>query len=170
MTIALASLLWLGAPAPVAPSALSASARGSGAQGASDQARRFDRLGHKMICKCGCNQILLACNHVGCPLSSRMRAELETALTRGDSDDLVLQAFVQQYGPAVLAAPTASGFNRVAWIMPFAVLLAGFAAAVTVARHWRRRLRQAPSLDSVTGSPPAGLESFRRRARRETEL
>ncbi|MGH9668572.1 MAG: hypothetical protein ACRD3A_00475, partial [Terriglobales bacterium] len=27
---------------------------------------RFDKLGHKMICACGCRQILLECNHVGC--------------------------------------------------------------------------------------------------------
>ena len=51
------------------------------------------------MCACGCRQILLECNHVGCSYSDRMRDELSTALTRGDSDDLVLQAFVQKYGP-----------------------------------------------------------------------
>ena len=82
---------------------------------------RFDKLGHKMMCACGCRQILLECNHVGCSYSDRMRDELQTALTRGDSDDLVLQAFVQKYGPTVLAAPPATGFNLVAWVMPFEI-------------------------------------------------
>ena len=50
---------------------------------------------------------------------------LVAALDRGDNDDLVLQGFVQQYGATVIAAPTTTGFNRVAWIMPFAVFLAG---------------------------------------------
>src|SRR3954470_2603819 len=80
---------------------------------------RFNDLGHKLMCKCGCNQILLECNHVGCSYSTQMRDELTAALTRGgggqgsstpDSDELVLQSFVQKYGATVLAAPTTSGF------------------------------------------------------------
>ena len=35
-----------------------------------------------------------------------------------------MQAFVQKYGNTVLSAPTGTGFNRVAWIMPFAVFAA----------------------------------------------
>lgn len=131
--------------------------------GAGDDAR-FDRLGHKMICACGCRQILLECNHVGCQYSDRMRGELSTWLARGDSDDLVLQAFMQKYGQTVLAAPTTSGFNRVAWITPFAVFLAGIALAVFVVLGWRS-LPQAAAAGS-TGVQP--LESYRQQARKET--
>src|SRR5690348_15412381 len=70
---------------------------------------RFSQLGHRLMCKCGCNQILLECNHVGCSYSTKMRDELSAALQRGDSDDLVLQRFVQEYGSTVLAAPTTTG-------------------------------------------------------------
>src|SRR5579885_2344624 len=87
--------------------------------GAGDDAARIDRLGHQMMCVCGCNQILLECNHVGCSYSSRMREELTAAVTRGDSDNNVLQGFIQTYGTTVLAVPTNSGFNRIAWIMPY---------------------------------------------------
>src|SRR5208282_2966360 len=73
--------------------------------GAGDPATRFKDLGHQLMCICGCNQILLECNHVGCPDSDGMRNELTAALGRGDSDSLVEQAFVQKYGPTVLAAP-----------------------------------------------------------------
>src|SRR5256885_12013198 len=79
---------------------------------------RFNSLGHRMMCSCGCGQILLECNHVGCPRSDGMSNELAAGLQRGDSDDLVLQAFVQKYGATILAAPTTTGFNRVAWVMP----------------------------------------------------
>src|SRR5438128_378383 len=86
-----------------------------GVMGTSDDAR-FNSVGHKLVCVCGfCNQILLECNHVGCTYSDRMRNELAAALSRGDSDDLAMQAFVQKYGAIVLAAPTATGFNRLAW-------------------------------------------------------
>src|SRR5947208_11266213 len=100
--------------------------------GAGDESARFNELGHRLMCVCGCRQILLECNHVGCQYSDRMRGELITWLARGDSDDLVLQAFMQKYGQTVLAAPTTSGFNRVAWITPFAVFLAGIALVVFV--------------------------------------
>ena len=88
-----------------------------------DTDARFNKLGHQMMCMCGCNQILLECNHVGCTYSDRMRNELTAGLERGDSDSLVLQSFVQKYGNTVLAAPTSSGFNVVAWITPFAIFI-----------------------------------------------
>src|SRR5262249_39959730 len=73
---------------------------------------RFNNLGHQMICMCGCNQILLECNHVGCTYSDRMRNQLMAGLTRGDSDTQVQQWFVQEYGLTVLAAPVNRGFGR----------------------------------------------------------
>src|SRR5579884_1681000 len=90
--------------------------------GAGDPASRFSDIGHQLMCICGCHQILLECNHVGCPDSDGMRNELMAAVTRGDSDSLIQQAFVQKYGPTVLAAPTTTGFNRTAWIVPFVAL------------------------------------------------
>src|SRR5205085_5391598 len=91
--------------------------------GANGDHARFNDLGHRMMCVCGCNQILLECNHVGCAYSDRMRAELIAAVDRGDNDDLTLQGFVQKYGTTVMAAPTKAGFNRVAWIMPYLILV-----------------------------------------------
>ncbi len=134
--------------------------------GASD---RFSDLGHKLMCKCGCNQVLLECNHVGCTYSDRMREELTAALQRGDSDDLVLQAFVQKYGATVLAAPTTTGFNRVAWIMPFAALGAGIFAVVYVVRVWKSR-QPAPATSAASDAAAPELDDYRRRAREETEL
>ena len=77
-----------------------------------------------------------------------MRNELIASLDRGDNDDLILQGFVQNYGPTVIAAPTASGFNYVAWVMPFR----GAGAGDGICRAWwcapgrtsrRRRWRMA---------------------------
>src|SRR3974390_1077953 len=105
--------------------------------GASDPSTRFNELGHQLMCICSCAQILLECNHVGCPDSDMMRNELMAAVNRGDSDSLVQQAFVQKYGPTVLAAPTTTGFDRTAWIMPFVALLAGCAGLVYLVRSWK---------------------------------
>lgn len=135
-----------------------------------DQDARFQTLGLKIKCICGgCNQALVACNHVGCSYSDRMRAELASAVDRGDSDDLTLQAFVQEYGPTVLIAPTATGFNRVAWIMPYLALMLGITTVVLIVRTWRMR----PPVLSAAGTTPVsgpGLEPFREQARRDTEV
>ena len=133
-----------------------------------DNDARFTKLGHQLMCMCGCNQILLECNHVGCTYSERMRNELTAGLERGDSDSLVLQAFVQKYGNTVLAAPTASGFNVVAWITPFLVFALATAMAVWLVRTWRARPVAQPVARPNLGS--AELDAMRKRAREETEF
>ena len=137
--------------------------------GAGDPATRFTEIGHQMMCICGCNQILLECNHVGCPASDGMRNELMASLTRGDSDSLVEQGFVQKYGPTVLAAPTTRGFDRAAYIMPLAALIFGFGLIVLVIRAWKNR--PAPAIaDGLRPVRGAELEQFREQAGKETDL
>ncbi len=129
---------------------------------------RFNDLGHKLMCRCGCNQVLLECNHVGCTYSDGMRNELMASLQRGDSDDLVLQAFVQKYGPTVLAAPTSTGFNRVAWIMPFVALTGGLLLVVVIVSAWNKRRAVVPA--DATTVDARELDEMRRRVHEETQL
>jgi len=137
--------------------------------GAGDEPARVNDLGHRMMCACGCNQILLECNHVGCSYSDRMRAELIAAVDRGDNDDLTLQSFVQKYGPTVLAAPTKTGFNRVAWITPYAALVLGIMLCSFLVRAWRSRPLLLPA-DAPAPVHGAELERFREQARKDTDL
>jgi len=137
--------------------------------GVGDEDARFNQLGHHLMCVCGCSQILLECNHVGCMLSDRMRGELMDALNRGDNDDLALQSFIQKYGTTVVAAPSTSGFGRVAWIMPFVALFAGLASVVLIVRAWKNR--PAPALaDGIQPLHGAELERYRDQADKETDL
>jgi len=132
---------------------------------AADTSKRFDKLGHQIMCSCGCNELLLECNHVGCPNSDGMRQELMAGVTRGDSDKTIFAAFVEKYGPTSLAAPPAEGFNIVGWVMPFAVLILGIGGTALLIRKWRLR--------SVPMPPASGVAHFtdiRDRIRRETEL
>jgi cytochrome c-type biogenesis protein CcmH len=137
--------------------------------GAGDETARFSDLGHHLMCVCGCSQILLECNHVGCQYSDRMRNELMAAVDRGDSDDLTMQAMVQKYGTTVIAAPTAAGFDRVAWIMPYVALVFGLGLVIVIVRAWRSRpLLAHPG--AVPAVPADQLDRFRAQARKETEL
>jgi len=137
--------------------------------GAGDPATRFSEIGHQMMCVCGCNQILLECNHVGCLSSDGMRNELMASLTRGDSDSLVEQGFVQKYGPTVLAAPTTTGFDRAAYIIPCAALIVGSVLILLLIRAWKNRPVPAiaEGLRPIRG---AMLEQFRDQARKETDI
>ena len=137
--------------------------------GAGDDTGRFNALGHRMMCTCGCGQVLLECNHVGCQSSDKMRNELQAALERGDNDDLILQGFVQNYGPTVIAAPTSTGFNRVAWIMPFLALALGMTFVVVVVRTWKNKPEPALA-DGITIPKGGELDDLRAQARRDTEL
>jgi cytochrome c-type biogenesis protein CcmH len=133
-----------------------------------DSDARFNSLGHQLMCACGCNQVLLECNHVGCTYSDRMRNELTAGIERGDNDSLVLQSFVQKYGNTVLAAPTTTGFNRIAWIMPFAVFALAIVSTVWLVRLWRARAVAQPVARPKLNAEQ--LDELRKKARQDTEF
>ena len=109
---------------------------------------RAKALGSKMMCICGCQQVLTECNHINCPSSVPMRKEVDDKLAAGMTDDQLLKSFVEKYGTVVLAAPAFSGlFNTTAWLTPFAVLVVGLAGLV----FYLRRVKTTDSSDA----PPA---------------
>jgi cytochrome c-type biogenesis protein CcmH/NrfF len=147
------SLVWMVAALVMA---LTVSAR-------AQEKARARTIGQKLMCVCGCNQILTACNHIGCTISHDMLKELDARVARGDSDDLILQSFVQEYGPNVLAEPPAKGFNWIAWITPVLVPLVALFLVSEVVRRWRRR----PAASPGPGVSPELLARAQREAREE---
>ena len=140
--------------------------------GANDSSSRFNRIGHKMICVCSCGQVLLECNHVGCPDSARMIGELGAQVQGGGSDGSILSWFSAKYGAMVLAAPMRGGFDNVAWITPFAVFLLATVGTAVLVTVWKRRTDRL-MLATSPGVPTrvAGRsKEIRERIRRETEL
>jgi cytochrome c-type biogenesis protein CcmH len=138
-----------------------------GMLGAGDATSRFNKIGHEMMCACSCGQILLECNHVGCPDSDRMLGELRQQIAEGGTDVAIENWFVSKYGAVILAAPIRGGFDRVAWIAPIAVFLVAIIATVMLVRVWRRRAITA----SMAGGGAAVIQDpeLRERIRRETE-
>jgi cytochrome c-type biogenesis protein CcmH/NrfF len=136
--------------------------------GADSPDTRISTIGHQMMCMCGCGQVLSECNHVGCTYSTRQLAEVREMVLRGDSDKAIKSSMVEKYGTTVLAAPTTSGFNIVAWITPFVIFVVALGAVVYVVRTWKKRNPPPPP------GPPTGgaesLDSYRELARKETEL
>ncbi len=136
--------------------------------GAVDSESRFGRLGHEMVCVCSCGQILLECNHVGCPDSDRMIGELRQQVSSGGGDTAILNWFSAKYGPTVLAAPIRGGFDNAAWITPMVVFLLATVGTGVLITMWKKRTTSR----AVAGFPagmPADNDSLRERIRRETE-
>lgn len=133
------------------------------AMGASDPAARFQNIGNKLMCTCGCGQVMLQCNHIACPALGRQSEELSADIAKGMSNNAIFIAFQNEYGPTVLAAPMLTKFNMIAWIMPPLVLALGILGIFILVRRWRRRMKP---------SPEAGPEfaALREKIRKETEL
>jgi len=133
--------------------------------GTADTQSRFNDLGHKLMCMCGCNQILLECDHIGCPDEGREEAELRAAVAQGNSTNAIMVAFQSEYGPTVLAAPWLTRFNVVAWVVPPALLLLGLFGTSVLVRKWRLRTATMPEVPDDPAS-----RDLRDRIRRETEI
>ena len=132
----------------------------------------FERIGHELMCTCGCGQILLECNHVGCVDSARMIGELRAQLATGANETAILNWFSAKYGPTVLASPIRGGFDNAAWIVPIAVFLLATAGTFVVVWLWKRRaLALAGPVPDVPQPGPSSPQdaALRERIRRETE-
>lgn len=120
--------------------------------GAQQLGRRARRIGEQLICPCGCTQGAIVCNHVGCPIVTQLRAEIVQRAASTDSDALVLQSFVQEYGTQVLANPTKTGFNLLAWIMPWVALGLGIVLVLWFVQRWRRPAPEAGAAGTESGA------------------
>jgi cytochrome c-type biogenesis protein CcmH/NrfF len=131
--------------------------------GATDAGSRFNDLNHKLMCTCGCAEILGECNHVGCPNSTEELDLLRSGVSANSSDQQIYDSFVAKYGATVLAAPPASGFNLVAWIAPFAVFAAALLGTILLVRHW-----SAGRIEAAVDNADPEMNALRDRIRRET--
>jgi hypothetical protein len=139
--------------------------------GASSPASRISDLDHRLMCQCGCAQLLGECDHVGCPDRDKELTDLSADISSGMSDQEIFAAFTAKYGAVVLAAPTTHGFDLVAWIAPFAVFGAALLGTILLVRRWSGvsigRVQTAASGADLAALDPAERER-RERIRRET--
>lgn len=71
-----------------------------------------------------------------------MRDLIETKLAAGESEDQIIQYFVERYGEQVLGFPPPKGFNLLAWLLPLGVLVGASVWAAYALRDWTRRRGQ----------------------------
>jgi cytochrome c-type biogenesis protein CcmF len=105
-----------------------------------------------IVCMCGtCGR-----KRVGectCGKAAEMRAEVATLVAAGRDREGIIQHFVTKYGSQeVLAAPINRGFNRLAWLLPYAGGLVGIGFVAGMAVRWTRRRG---THDAATAAPRA---------------
>src|SRR5260370_41167276 len=71
-------------------------------QVSAQQSDRVKEIGNRLMWVCGCNQVLLRCNHVGCTASTAMLTKLDQVAARNESVDLAVHGFGPEYGPLLL--------------------------------------------------------------------
>jgi cytochrome c-type biogenesis protein CcmH/NrfF len=97
--------------------------------------------------------------------ADRERAFIQSLIDEGQSEAQVKRSLVAQYGPAVLALPSAHGFEITVYLVPLAAMLALLATLAALLPRWRRHAR-----DRATGAQDAPMLSSADAARLESDL
>jgi cytochrome c-type biogenesis protein CcmH len=96
--------------------------------------------------------------------AAAIRAQIATLIAAGRTPEEARQAFVDRYGEWILLSPT----SALAWLVPFAAVVAGM--AVLVAWLWWGRRRPIAGAGAVVGGRAAEVsDADRARAREEAE-
>jgi len=135
-------------------------------------ASQMANLENALMCKCDdkCGKVLINCT---CDTSKETRKTLMGKLESGLTVDQIVKQYVDKYGETVLSAPTKSGFNLSAWIMPFVALVIGGFGVRKVLSSWKRPAQAEEEAqghaEGEAPAPEAGSGKFSRRLKDELD-
>jgi cytochrome c-type biogenesis protein CcmH len=105
---------------------------------------RMEDIAGKIACYCGtCPHLVVST--CGCSVADQIKADIQKMIDSGQSEEQILQGYVAKYGQTVLAAPTKTGFNLTAWIIPFAAFFIGGVLLVTYLKKQQKLPQPTPS-------------------------
>jgi cytochrome c-type biogenesis protein CcmH len=88
------------------------------------------------------------------PVAQRMKQIIRQRLAAGASEAQIKAELVDQFGPGVLAEPAKSGFDLLAWLVPFALLVAGAVGVGLIVWGWSRRRGEGETDDAPVALDP----------------
>jgi cytochrome c-type biogenesis protein CcmH/NrfF len=118
-----------------------------------EQAAMFNRISDKLVCQCGCGEVLRVCNHFECPSAIPMRKKIEEQIVAGMSEQDIIAGFVSEYGKVVLASPPAEGIDLAAWVMPGFAVIIGLFLLLYIASDWVAKKKIKPAVETVPVDP-----------------
>lgn len=92
-----------------------------------------NRIAKGLYCPVCPNTPLDVCGTQAC---ADWRADIKKMLQEGKTEQQIRDAFVARFGPQVLGAPPAEGFNWLAYILPVVGIILGTAIAWFTMRAW----------------------------------
>jgi len=108
----------------------------------------------RLMCYCGCSNLTI--RDCSCGVASGVKADIAARLAGGQTSDQVVAAYVSERGEQIRSEPERAGFNLLAWVMPFAAILAGGFMIVALTRRWQARGAAAqPGPDTLGGGAAA---------------
>jgi cytochrome c-type biogenesis protein CcmH len=120
----------------------------------------FEDLEESLTCQCGCGLTVLACNHLQCPSAGPLRKEIRAQMALGKSKAEILTYFRNKYGEKILSAPTITGFNVVAWVMPFVLMILGGLIVGVAIMRWSSHTRQESPAEQHSARPPSPYDKI----------
>ena len=98
------------------------------------------RLHSQIVCTCGCRRALDNCGMPNCGGHSAQSEKIRQLMSEGKDHDAIIATFVRDFGGQdILIEPKPEGFNRLAWLFPYAVGSLGAVAGMVMVRRWSRR-------------------------------
>lgn len=115
-------------------------------------------------------------------LAEQMRGVIRRKLEQGESEEQIVQYFVERYGEAVLVEPPRHGLGLAVWLGPLVVLAVGGGVLCLLVQAWLRQRAVAPSpvltplvahrngtVGGAAPEPPEPPEPYNARVRAELD-
>ena len=122
---------------------------------------QVNRIAKGLYCPVCPNTPLDVCDTQACV---QWRALIKEKLQKGEGEQQIHDYFVAQYGERVLGAPTAQGFNWLAYILPALIVIAGGAVAWGTVRGW---LATRAAANASPNEPPIISPEYAERVEKE---
>ena len=107
-----------------------------------------DAIAGKLSCFCGtCPHLVVS--QCGCTTASQIIGEIKNKIDAGMTEKQIIDSFVDEYGPTILAAPPRKGFNLTAYGLPVIGFLIGGTVLFVFLKH-----QQKPDKDDKNSTPP----------------
>jgi len=118
----------------------------------------YEKATRMILCDCGCHP--QSVHDCACGRAAEMRREIHGVMSAQclTGDDLIA-LYVEEHGDQIRIAPTASGFNILAWVGPSVGLIGTTGLVFLMLRRWSRKREE------ETGETPPPLEPVDERYR-----
>ena len=124
---------------------------GAGSPPGDDEAE-YDKAARTILCDCGCHP--QSVHDCACGRAAEMRGEIMAQIRQGRTGEEVIEAYVASRGEQVRIAPTAKGFNLVAWLGPSLLFLLATLSLVLVLKRWKGTTAAPPPLARLDPDDP----------------